>query len=58
MSEIAVELGSGEKIPVIDFTGFTGGDLALRKATALSMREAFEDFGFLHLKIMAWLKSS
>ena len=50
MSEIAVELGGGENIPVIDFAGFTGGDLTLRKATAMSMREAFEDFGFIYLK--------
>ena len=50
MSEIAVELGSGEKIPVVDFTGLTAGDLALRKAAAVSMREAFEDFGFIYLK--------
>jgi isopenicillin N synthase-like dioxygenase len=50
MPEIAVELGSGEKLPVVDFTGFTGGDSALRKATAMSMREAFEDFGFIYLK--------
>lgn len=49
MSEIAVELGSGEKIPVIDFTGLRQGDLALRKAIAMSMREAFEDFGFIYL---------
>jgi isopenicillin N synthase-like dioxygenase len=45
-----IELGSGEKIPVVDFTGFTCGDLALRKATSTSMREAFEDFGFIYLK--------
>jgi len=50
MSEMAVELGSGEKIPVIDFTGLTSADLAVRKAAAVSMREAFEDFGFIYLK--------
>jgi isopenicillin N synthase-like dioxygenase len=50
MSEGAIELGSGEKIPVIDFIGLTAADLALRKATAVSMREAFEDFGFIYLK--------
>jgi isopenicillin N synthase-like dioxygenase len=50
MSEDAVELVFGEKIPVIDFTGLKGADLALRKATAVSMREAFEDFGFIYLK--------
>lgn len=50
MSEGAVELGRGEKIPVIDFAGLTRGDLAIRKATAVSMREAFEDFGFIYLK--------
>src|SRR5262249_18090223 len=50
MSEVIVELGSGEKIPVVDFTGLKGGDLAVRKATATSMREAFEDFGFIYLK--------
>jgi isopenicillin N synthase-like dioxygenase len=44
MSEVAVELSTG------DFTGFTGGDLALRKSTPMSMREAFEDFGFIYLK--------
>jgi isopenicillin N synthase-like dioxygenase len=50
MSEIAVELGSGEKITVIDFTDLRQGDLALREASAVSMREAFEDFGFIYLK--------
>src|ERR1043166_5615990 len=50
MSEIAVELGSGEKIPVIDFTGLIAADLAVRKATATGMRVAFEDFGFIYLK--------
>ncbi|HWX76679.1 MAG TPA: 2-oxoglutarate and iron-dependent oxygenase domain-containing protein, partial [Candidatus Acidoferrales bacterium] len=50
MSKVAVELGSGEKIPVIDFAGLTGGDLTIRKRTATSMREAFEDFGFIYLK--------
>jgi isopenicillin N synthase-like dioxygenase len=50
MSEIAVELGSVEKIPVVDFTGLTADDLALRKATAANMRHAFEDFGFIYLK--------
>jgi isopenicillin N synthase-like dioxygenase len=50
MSEVTVELGSGEKIPVVDFTGLKSGDLAVRKATAMSMREAFEDFGFIYLK--------
>jgi isopenicillin N synthase-like dioxygenase len=38
------------KIPVIDFTGLTSADLALRKDTAMSMREAFEDFGFIYLQ--------
>jgi len=50
MSEISVQLGSGEKIPVIDFTGLTAAELAVRAATAKSMREAFEDFGFIYLK--------
>jgi isopenicillin N synthase-like dioxygenase len=50
MAKVAVELGSGEKIPVIDFAGLTAADLALRKATATNMREAFEDFGFIYLK--------
>ena len=50
MSQAAVELGSGEKIPVIDFTGLTAAELAVRKATATGMREAFEDFGFIYLK--------
>ena len=49
MSEVTVELGSGEKIPVVDFTNLKSGDLAVRKATATSMREAFEDFGFIYL---------
>jgi isopenicillin N synthase-like dioxygenase len=49
MSEVALELGSGEKIPIIDFTGLTVGDLAHRKNTATDMREAFEDFGFIYL---------
>ena len=50
MPQVAVELSAGGKIPVIDFIGFAAGDLALRKATAVSMREAFEDFGFIYLK--------
>jgi len=50
MSKVAVELGSGEKIPVVDFTSLKAGDLAVRQATATSMREAFEDFGFIYLK--------
>jgi isopenicillin N synthase-like dioxygenase len=50
MLKVAVELGAGEKIPVIDFTGLKDGDLALLHATATSMREAFEDFGFIYLK--------
>jgi len=50
MSKIAVELGGGESIPVVDFTGLSAGDLPLRRATALSMREAFEDFGFIYVK--------
>jgi len=50
MSKVTVELGSGEKIPVVDFTGLKSGDLAVRKATAVRMREAFEDFGFIYLK--------
>jgi isopenicillin N synthase-like dioxygenase len=50
MSEVSLELGAGEKIPVIDFTGLESGDLALRKPTAMSMREAFEDFGFIYLR--------
>lgn len=58
MSKIAVELGGGETIPVIDFTGLTANNLALRKATAIRMREAFEDFGFIYLKIIACLKAS
>src|SRR5215813_13044302 len=50
MSRVAVEFGSGEKIPVVDFTGLTCGDIAIRNATAIAMREAFEDFGFIYLK--------
>ncbi len=50
MSQVSVELGSGDKIPVIDFSGLTAADLTVRKATAASMREAFEDFGFIYLK--------
>jgi isopenicillin N synthase-like dioxygenase len=50
MSEIPVEVGRDEQLPVIDFRGFTCDDLALRKATAASMRHAFEDFGFIYLK--------
>src|SRR5262249_60513543 len=49
MSEVTMELGSGEKIPVIDFTGLGTADLRIRKVTATSMREAFEDFGFIYL---------
>lgn len=50
MSKAAVELDSGEKIPVVDFAGLTDGDVAVRRATAIGMREAFEDFGFIYLK--------
>src|SRR5215831_7907766 len=50
MSQAAVELGSGEKIPVVDFTGLAHRDPAIRTATATSMREAFENFGFIYLK--------
>ena len=50
MPQVAVELSAAGKIPVIDFTGFTAGDLALRKAIAMGMREAFENFGFSYLK--------
>ena len=50
MSNVTVELGSGDKIPVIDFARLTDGDVAIRKVTAMSMREAFEDFGFIYLK--------
>jgi isopenicillin N synthase-like dioxygenase len=50
MSEIAIELGAGERIPIVDFYGLRTSDLALRKATAKGMREAFEDFGFIYVK--------
>ena len=50
MSGMPVELGSSEKIPFVDFNGLKSSDLALRKATSISMREAFEDFGFIYLK--------
>jgi isopenicillin N synthase-like dioxygenase len=50
MSKVHVELGSGEKIPVIDFSGLTAADLTVRKVIAVNMREAFEDFGFIYLK--------
>ena len=50
MSKVAVDLGSGEKIPVIDFARLMSDDLRLRRATAVSMREAFQDFGFIYLK--------
>jgi isopenicillin N synthase-like dioxygenase len=51
MSKVAVELGSGERSPIIDFAGLTSGaHLTLRNATARSMREAFEDFGFIYLR--------
>jgi isopenicillin N synthase-like dioxygenase len=53
MSEVTVELGSGGKIPVVDLTGLQSGDFAVRKATAMSMREAFEDFGFIYLGLQA-----
>ena len=39
-----------KKFRVIEFAGLTSDDVALRKATAVSMREAFEDFGFIYLK--------
>lgn len=50
MSQAAVDLGSGEKIPVVDFTGLIAAELVVRKATATSVRAAFEDFGFIYLK--------
>jgi isopenicillin N synthase-like dioxygenase len=50
MSEMAVKLGPGEKIPVIDCAGLTDNDVAVRNVTATSMREAFEDFGFIYLQ--------
>lgn len=50
MSEIAIELGAGERIPIVDFYGLRTSDLTLRKATAKGMREAFEDFGFIYVK--------
>ena len=50
MSKTTVQLGAREKIPVIDFTGLKSADLALRKDTAIRMRGAFEDFGFIYLK--------
>ena len=50
MSKTIVQLGAREKIPVIDFTGLKSADLALRKDTAIRMRGAFEDFGFIYLK--------
>ncbi len=50
MSKIAVELGGGESIPIIDFHGLTASDLVLRRAAAMSMGKAFEDFGFIYLK--------
>jgi isopenicillin N synthase-like dioxygenase len=50
MSKAAVELGSGEKIPVIDFAALIRREPAQRKAEAVRMREAFEDFGFIYLK--------
>jgi isopenicillin N synthase-like dioxygenase len=50
MSKMAVKLGSGETIPVIDFSGLTDNDTAIRKVTARSMREALEDFGFIYLQ--------
>jgi non-haem dioxygenase in morphine synthesis N-terminal len=51
MSKTAIELGPGTTIPVIDFSGFTSCDeVATREATAGSIRQAFEDFGFLYLR--------
>jgi isopenicillin N synthase-like dioxygenase len=50
MSKVAMELSSGERIPVIDFAGLAAPDPGTRKATAMSMREAFEDFGFIYVK--------
>lgn len=41
MSKAAVELDSGEKIPVVDFSGLTDRDAAMRAATAAGMRAAF-----------------
>jgi isopenicillin N synthase-like dioxygenase len=49
MSAIAVDLASGEKIPVIDFMGIQCDELTLRQTTARTMGAAFEDFGFIYL---------
>ena len=50
MSKITIELGAGERIPVVDFRGLTASDLAVRKATATTVRQAFEDFGFIYVR--------
>jgi isopenicillin N synthase-like dioxygenase len=50
MSQIAVSLGADTSVPVIDFGGFTNGDAAARAATALSIRQALAEFGFLYLR--------
>ena len=50
MSQAAVSLGTDTSVPVIDFAGFTNGDAAARAATALGIRRALSDFGFLYLR--------
>ena len=45
------------KIPIVDFNGLTTTDSALRNTTAKSMREAFEDFGFIYVKNHSVLQS-
>jgi isopenicillin N synthase-like dioxygenase len=50
VSQAAVTLGAHTSVPVIDFAGYTNGDSAARMATALSLRQALADFGFLYLR--------
>jgi isopenicillin N synthase-like dioxygenase len=50
MSQAAVSLGTDTSVPVVDFAGFTNGDAATRAATALGIRQALADFGFLYLR--------
>jgi hypothetical protein len=38
MSKIAVELGAGERISVIDFTGLRASDLALLTGLSIAFR--------------------
>lgn len=43
-------VGADASIPVVDFEGFSSGDLSRRTATVAALRAALESFGFLYLR--------